>query len=344
MVYNFQEGKEIARSMLEGYLQGKGINTSKPFCCLVPGHHDKHASMSMTKNKRQVHCFGACGQSYDIFDLIGFETGLEKFDLFKYVFEQYNIPVKDYTVESEKKIRPKNEASCFWITIKEASLIGLHLPGYQMTRRKRDVFGFVTENGLQVKEAVGKELLDLPDKGNPCFGFSAGFAASKQLPDENGEIQTLPCLPEDFNSDENNLHMTPFAMVKMQREYSNELRIGEDGLPLVETVSWKDFMDEDEFREMVFSKLHEKIVQLEAEANTGRINYFRFEINRIQRQHGLDIDCSETYQQLWDKISSMEHENDALLKELYALQKKLYQRQVGISKIKLKNQLFSKRA
>ena len=339
MNYNFHEGKEIARSMLEMYLQGRGINTAKPFSCLVPEHEDRHASMALKPNKRQVHCF-SCGKSYDIFDLVGFETGLEKYDLFKNVFETYNIPVKGYTVELEKE-KCKKENHCFWLTYREAALIGIHLPSYQMICRKRIDGELVMEKGEPVYEAVGKEQLDFSSSDrNPSIGFSGTFIASKQIPDENGEIQTVPCQAGDFLPERADVHLTPFAMVKIKKE-DGHYRVGKDGFPLVEGVSWKDFLSEEMFQEMVFAKLRERIETLEEEKQKAKISFFRSEIKRIQEENGLNANYSEIYLNLWNEISLMEHGNDSLLRELYSLREILMER---VSLVKLKKQRANKTA
>ena len=76
------EAKKEAKGRIEEYLESKGINTRKPFPCFNPKHADKNPSMSFDRRHNRVKCF-ACGESYDIFDLVGLEYGLEgkaKFD------------------------------------------------------------------------------------------------------------------------------------------------------------------------------------------------------------------------------------------------------------------------
>lgn len=88
---NKEEAKNLVKSYLPEYLQGKGININKTFHCLNPGHEDKHPSMSYDIKRNKVHCF-SCGADYDIFDLIGIDYGLtDPKDIFKKAYELYNI-------------------------------------------------------------------------------------------------------------------------------------------------------------------------------------------------------------------------------------------------------------
>ena len=92
---NPEEAKEIAKSHLLDYLNAKGINTSTNFSCLNPSHDDKHPSMSFDSRRNRCHCF-SCGVDYDIFDVVGLETGLTGKELFEHVYRLYNISV-DYS-------------------------------------------------------------------------------------------------------------------------------------------------------------------------------------------------------------------------------------------------------
>lgn len=103
---NPEEAKESAKSHLLDYLNAKGINTSTNFSCLNPSHEDKHPSMSYDQRRNRCHCF-SCGADYDIFDLIGFETGLSGKDLFNYTYRMYNISV-DYSNFNESKADAKS--------------------------------------------------------------------------------------------------------------------------------------------------------------------------------------------------------------------------------------------
>ena len=91
---NPEEAKEYAKTNLEAYLNAKGINTSSNFSCLNPAHEDKHPSMSFDQRRNRCHCF-SCGVDYDIFDVVGIDTGLSGKELFNHVYGLYNISV-DY--------------------------------------------------------------------------------------------------------------------------------------------------------------------------------------------------------------------------------------------------------
>ena len=92
---NPEEAKESAKSHLSDYLNAKGINTSTNFSCLNPSHDDRHPSMSFDSRRNRCHCF-SCGVDYDIFDVVGLETGLTGKELFDHVYKLYNISV-DYS-------------------------------------------------------------------------------------------------------------------------------------------------------------------------------------------------------------------------------------------------------
>jgi len=67
------------KPMLADYLVNKhSLNINRPFTCLNPSHEDNHPSMSYSPKYNICKCF-ACGKSYDIFDLIGLDYGVESF-------------------------------------------------------------------------------------------------------------------------------------------------------------------------------------------------------------------------------------------------------------------------
>lgn len=66
------------QDFLEEYLCRRGIDLGKKFSCLNPDHEDRNPSMSFFGEARKVHCF-SCGVSYDLFDLLGFDYGLNTF-------------------------------------------------------------------------------------------------------------------------------------------------------------------------------------------------------------------------------------------------------------------------
>ena len=83
--------KQLVKGYLQSYLQGKGINTRKLFKCLSPSHSDGHPSMGYKNNR--CKCF-SCGVSYDIFDLIAIDYGLnDDKEVFNKAYELYNISI-----------------------------------------------------------------------------------------------------------------------------------------------------------------------------------------------------------------------------------------------------------
>lgn len=74
-----RESIDKFKSMLPDYLQQKhGININDFFNCLNPNHEDRHPSMSYWNKHEVCKCF-SCGTSYDIFELIGLDYGVESF-------------------------------------------------------------------------------------------------------------------------------------------------------------------------------------------------------------------------------------------------------------------------
>ena len=109
---NPEEAKEYAKTYLKAYLSTKGINTSTNFSCLNPSHEDKHPSMSFDQRRNRCHCF-SCGVDYDIFDVVGIDTGLSGKELFNHVYGLYNISV-DYDnskSQASSKSIPCNSSS-----------------------------------------------------------------------------------------------------------------------------------------------------------------------------------------------------------------------------------------
>lgn len=69
---------EKLRENLGDYLRQKGLPTRRAFRCLSPAHEDKHPSMHYNSALHNVHCF-SCGCTYDLFDLVGMDYGLDRF-------------------------------------------------------------------------------------------------------------------------------------------------------------------------------------------------------------------------------------------------------------------------
>ena len=68
------------KNLLANYLIEKHgiLNLKKKFKCLNPDHDDRHPSMSYSSKYNICKCF-ACGVSYDIFDIIGIDYGVNSF-------------------------------------------------------------------------------------------------------------------------------------------------------------------------------------------------------------------------------------------------------------------------
>lgn len=74
-----RESIDNFKPLLADYLVNKHcININKPFTCLNPIHKDNHPSMSYSTKYNICKCF-ACGTTYDIFDMIGLDYGVESF-------------------------------------------------------------------------------------------------------------------------------------------------------------------------------------------------------------------------------------------------------------------------
>lgn len=87
--------KEELLAKMPEYLDMKKIQHDKGnrFKCLNPEHMDIHPSMSYNPENHKVHCF-SCGKSYDIFDIVGFDYGLESYpDKYRKVCEIFEYPV-----------------------------------------------------------------------------------------------------------------------------------------------------------------------------------------------------------------------------------------------------------
>ena len=76
------------KTCIESYLSMRGININKPFRCLNPNHEDKHPSMHYNPKEYYVHCF-SCGKTYDLFDLVAMEKGLDKATAFIETIKMY---------------------------------------------------------------------------------------------------------------------------------------------------------------------------------------------------------------------------------------------------------------
>lgn len=70
--------KNTLRECLPAWLREHGFPLTRSFRCLNPAHQDRHPSMRYNPKNQTVHCF-SCGATYDLFDLLGMEEGLDGF-------------------------------------------------------------------------------------------------------------------------------------------------------------------------------------------------------------------------------------------------------------------------
>lgn len=88
-----ENAKITVKGYLESYLQGKGLSTRKPFCCLNPDHPDTRPSMSYDRRRNKCHCF-SCNADYDIIDLIKIDYGIsDDKAAFDQAYELYGISI-----------------------------------------------------------------------------------------------------------------------------------------------------------------------------------------------------------------------------------------------------------
>ena len=79
------------KTMIEPYLQARGIDTRHNFKCLNPEHNEDNPSMGLDRANNQAHCF-ACGARYDIVDLIKMDNpGLDDKAAFETGYRMFNI-------------------------------------------------------------------------------------------------------------------------------------------------------------------------------------------------------------------------------------------------------------
>ena len=99
MALSRTQARDMARGMIEQYLQGRGINTRGMFPCLNPEHNDSSRPyhMSLDREHSRVKCFSdSCGASYDIFDLVALDYGLtDQREIFDKAYQVLGLTVED---------------------------------------------------------------------------------------------------------------------------------------------------------------------------------------------------------------------------------------------------------
>lgn len=191
MIFNTsEEANSYIKNQLEEYLQDKGIDTTKNFCCLNPEHDDNHPSMGIDKKSKggiHCHCF-ACGAHYDTFDLIGLDYGLTGKDIFKKAYELYDVKM-DRVADASKKdeiqqIKPKKNNQDFSLEVKEAHqelLTNTEIMNYLMNTR-----------GLE-RELINSYMIGYDGQGYDHFMRNHEH---KTLQNEKAYCIVLPILSE----------------------------------------------------------------------------------------------------------------------------------------------------
>lgn len=88
------QARDEAKRRIEDYLRQRGVDPRKEFRCLNPQHADTHPSMRFDRKHNRVKCF-SCGVSYDVFDLISMDYGLDGKAAFDKAYELFNLQVDE---------------------------------------------------------------------------------------------------------------------------------------------------------------------------------------------------------------------------------------------------------
>lgn len=156
-----ETAKQYVKGQLESYLQGKGINTRRPFRCLNPAHTDNKPSMSIDRNSSSgLHCkCFSCGAYYDTLDLIGIDYGLtDETAIFNKAYELFNLDIDRYSHRAtaqedfspEYQNQPKTEQN---------TQSRLNNTGYTMNYTIEDIQDEVRIDFTDIVKAAHKELL-----------------------------------------------------------------------------------------------------------------------------------------------------------------------------------------
>ena len=162
-----EAAEQYVKGQLESYLQGKGINTRRPFRCLNPAHNDKSPSMSIDRKSPSglhCHCF-ACGAYYSTFDLIGIDYNLtDKTAIFNKAYELFGLEIDHHSSGSttqgnyrepgsqgtENQNQPKTEQNTHNT---------VHNTGYTTSHAIEDLQDEATIDFTDIVKAAHKELL-----------------------------------------------------------------------------------------------------------------------------------------------------------------------------------------
>lgn len=106
------EEKQV-KDCLKDYLLARGVNLRKNFSCPNPMHEDSNPSAKYYEDSNTVYCHG-CNKHYDIFNLIGFEYGLDDKEAYRKGFELYgNKSITNTNYFFSKKNEIKREEKNF---------------------------------------------------------------------------------------------------------------------------------------------------------------------------------------------------------------------------------------
>lgn len=148
--------KQYVKAELELYLQGRGINTSRPFRCLNPAHNDNKPSMSIDRSSKSglhCHCF-SCHAYYDTFDLIGIEYGLtEETDIFNKAYEIFGIEIDSPLQGDNKQYQNQHKTE-------QNTHYTLHKEDYTMEYTIDDIRDGNRIDFTDIVKEAHKELLD----------------------------------------------------------------------------------------------------------------------------------------------------------------------------------------
>jgi len=175
-----EQAKDHIKTLLSEYLSSKGINTNSPFNCLNPEHTDRNPSMSYNPKLYNVKCFGTCGKSYDIFDLIGLDHNLNNFnDQFNKACEMFNIDIsqknikttaqEDFTTEDKFMEDIKNQNIEKYIIDKSKSItISNYMQERGISLTTCNKFNIGYDYNCQIKGAKGWQAIIIPTGKYSC--------------------------------------------------------------------------------------------------------------------------------------------------------------------------------
>lgn len=186
------EAKEIAKTKLAEYLKRKGINTKKLFRCLHPNHEDKTPSMSYDPSREIVKCFGKCNTSYDIFDLVGLEYGLNSDkDKFDKTYEILNLTV------DEKPFNSSLTAKTNKVQIAPYHKAKQDIPNNNIEKTETNYTQFYQDASANINQKLCTDYLErrgvsIETARRYNLGFVSDWVSPKALSDAQTDGKKLP--------------------------------------------------------------------------------------------------------------------------------------------------------